>query len=68
MLALAHLIKEEKMRFGSFRFNHFAKVVEHRNMIRHLEKHAKTTANTQMQPKILSLLIYEVIIDNTLDG
>ena len=41
--------------------NHFAKDVEH------LEKHAKMTANNQMQPKILSLLIYEVSIDNTLD-
>ena len=30
-----------------------------------LEKHAKTTANTRMQPKIPSLLIYEVLIDNT---
>ena len=29
-----------------------------------LEKHAKTTANTRMQPKIPSLLIYEVLIDN----
>ena len=43
------------------------KVVEHRNMFWRLEKHAKTTANTRMQPKILSLLIYEVLIDNTLD-
>ena len=32
-----------------------------------LEKHAKTTANTRMQPKIPSLLIYEVLIDNTLN-
>ena len=32
-----------------------------------LEKHAKTTANTRMQPKIPSLLIYEVLIDYTLN-
>ena len=32
-----------------------------------LEKHAKTTENTQRLPKILALLIYEVLIDNTLD-
>ena len=32
-----------------------------------LEKHSKTTANTRMQPKIPSLLIYEVLIDNTLN-
>ena len=32
-----------------------------------LEKHAKTTANTRIQPKIPSLLIYEVLIDNTLN-
>ena len=32
-----------------------------------LERHAKTTANTRMQPKISTLLIYEVLIDNTLN-
>ena len=32
-----------------------------------LEKHAKMTANTRIQPKIQLLLIYEVLIDNTLD-
>ena len=32
-----------------------------------LEKLSKTTANTRMQPKIPSLLIYEVLIDNTLN-
>ena len=32
-----------------------------------LERHAKTTANTRMQPKNPSLLIYEVLIDNTLN-
>ena len=46
---------------------HYLNAVEHRNMFWHLEKHAKTTANTRIQPKILSLLIYEVLIDNTLD-
>ena len=32
-----------------------------------LEKHAKTAANTRVQPKIPSLLIYEVLINNTLN-
>ena len=36
-------------------------------MFRRLEKHAKTTTNTIIQPKIQSLLIYEVLNDNTLD-
>ena len=45
----------------------FAKVVEHQNMFWRLEKHAKTTANTRMQPKNPSLLIYEVLIGNTLN-
>ena len=36
-------------------------------MFWHLEKHAKTTVNTQMQTKNLSLLIYEMLFDNTLD-
>ena len=31
-----------------------------------LEKHAKTTAKTRMQLKIALLLIYDVLIDNTL--
>ena len=66
MLALAHL-KKGISEFGLFQFNHFAKVVEHRNMFWHLEKHAKTTANTRMQLKISTLLIYEVLIDNTLN-
>ena len=58
MLALAHLKKEEEeekmrnCRIWPISVNHFAKVVEHRNMFWRLEKHAKTTANTQMQPKI----------------
>ena len=36
-------------------------------MLWRLEKHAKTTANTRMQPKISTLLIYEALIDNTLN-
>ena len=36
-------------------------------MFMRLEKHAKMTANTRIQPKILPLYIYEVLIDNTLD-
>ena len=36
-------------------------------MFWHLEKHAKTTAHTRMQPKMSTLLIYEVLIDNTLN-
>ena len=70
MSALAHLKKEEKeeiLEFGLIRFSHFAKVGEHWNMFWHLEKHAKTTVNTQMQTKNLSLLIYEMLFDNTLD-
>ena len=36
-------------------------------MLWRLEKHAKTTINTRMQPKISTFLIYEALIDNTLN-
>ena len=41
--------------------------VESRNMFWHLGKRALMAANNRREPKIASLVIYEVLLANTLD-
>ena len=55
---------------GLFLVSHFLNVIDrvkHLNMFWYLGKHALMAANNRIKPKITSIVIYEVLLANTLD-
>ena len=59
-------MKKLILEMGLFLVNHFLNAVEHRNMFWHLEK-VCMNANNLIRVKIVLLVIYKVLLHNSLD-